>query len=118
MCVRIPCEDDLNSTVSDTFAMAAIQCQHAGGYCVQDGYCHFGGSCFVNQDLTPEQMLHELQFMKNELRDARAKASDAEARESRLIIKLKSSCDAARKKGNSERALALSWAATQLSKQN
>ena len=30
----------------ERFASAAVKCQHAGGFCMSDGYCHFDGECF------------------------------------------------------------------------
>lgn len=32
----------LESDVPELFAAAAVRCQHAGGYCMSDGYCHYG----------------------------------------------------------------------------
>lgn len=32
----------LESDVPKLFAEAAIRCQHAGAYCMQDGFCHYG----------------------------------------------------------------------------
>lgn len=26
-----------------------VRCQHPFGLCAQDGFCHYGGSCFRNQ---------------------------------------------------------------------
>lgn len=28
------------------FAAAMMNCQHGGGYCAQDGFCHHDGDCF------------------------------------------------------------------------
>lgn len=36
----------LSSDVPERFAEAAIKCQHAGGFCMDDGFCHFDGQCF------------------------------------------------------------------------
>jgi hypothetical protein len=32
----------LRSDVPKLFGEATFRCQHAGGFCMQDGYCHFG----------------------------------------------------------------------------
>jgi hypothetical protein len=39
-------ESWLRSDDSDKFAEAAVKCQHAGGFCLDDGFCHFEGICF------------------------------------------------------------------------
>ena len=36
----------LKSEDPEKFAAAAIKCEHAGGYCMSDGFCHFDGVCF------------------------------------------------------------------------
>lgn len=35
-------EEWLRSDVPALFAEAAVRCQHAGAFCMSDGYCHFG----------------------------------------------------------------------------
>lgn len=46
----IPRESWLRGNNHEQFALAMMRCQHAGGYCAQDGFCHFrrngDGSCF------------------------------------------------------------------------
>lgn len=32
----------LASEVPELFAEAAVRCRHAGGYCMSDGFCHYG----------------------------------------------------------------------------
>lgn len=39
-------EQWLKSDDDEKFAEAAIRCQHAGGFCLSDGYCHYDGTCF------------------------------------------------------------------------
>lgn len=36
------CEAWLSSDVPKLWAEAVVRCQHAGGYCGQDGFCHYG----------------------------------------------------------------------------
>lgn len=36
----------LKSDDPERFAEAAIKCEHAGGFCMEDGYCHLDGACF------------------------------------------------------------------------
>ena len=43
-----PTEAWLRSEDPEKFAEAAILCQHAGGFCIQDGYCHYAG-CFTTE---------------------------------------------------------------------
>lgn len=43
---NMPNETDLKSENQVKFAAAALQCQHPGGFCVSDGFCHYGGDCF------------------------------------------------------------------------
>lgn len=107
MSKRIPCEDDLNSSNHETFAQAAMQCQHLGAFCIQDGYCHFNGDCFVKKNLSPEEMIQEMQFMKDELRDARSKLVQIESKLVRLISQLEDAKQRALKDGKSERVFAL-----------
>jgi|GEM_PF-6539735 len=42
-------ESWLESENPKEFAEAIMVCEHAGGYCGQDGYCHYGG-CFPAQE--------------------------------------------------------------------
>lgn len=44
----------LSSDVPALFAEAAVRCQHAGAYCMQDGYCHIGG-CDMEYEPSPQQ---------------------------------------------------------------
>ncbi len=36
----------LKSPDHEKFAAAAVKCQHAGAFCIQDGFCHNDGECF------------------------------------------------------------------------
>ena len=42
----------LRSDVPTLFAQAAVRCQHAGGFCIQDGYCHYG-DCEMDMEPRP-----------------------------------------------------------------
>ena len=53
--IKIPCEHDLLSKNHDVWASAVMRCKHGSGDCGSDGYCHAGGSCFADQELTREQ---------------------------------------------------------------
>ncbi len=41
----------LSSDVPSIFAEACMRCQHPGGYCMQDGFCHYG-DCDMEMDYT------------------------------------------------------------------
>ena len=105
--MRIPKESDLRSTVDDTWANAVMQCKGHNPYCGTDGYCHNGGSCFVNQDMTKEQALQEIMHMQKELDDARVKCNQMKSKHLSLISSLKAEKDVAVKKGKSERVFAI-----------
>lgn len=45
----------LASDIPDLYAAAAVRCQHMGGFCMYDGYCHFGN---CDMEMTPEPTDH------------------------------------------------------------
>ncbi len=47
-------EEWLRSDVPALFGEAAVRCQHAGGFCVSDGYCNMGG-CDMIMDPPPTE---------------------------------------------------------------
>lgn len=48
----------LRSDVPALFGEAAVRCHHAGGYCMADGYCHFG-DCDMEMDPQPAPSLQD-----------------------------------------------------------
>lgn len=54
-------------TIADTelhherFAKAMMKCQHHGGFCAEDGYCHFDGDCFKTAEPKIEARIEELE---------------------------------------------------------
>lgn len=48
-------ESWLGSDVPKLFAKAAMRCQHEGGYCLSDGYCHYGD---CDMSMTPTTQEH------------------------------------------------------------
>jgi len=32
----------------ERFALAMDKCQHSGGFCAEDGECHYAGDCFLS----------------------------------------------------------------------
>lgn len=47
-------ESWLASDVPELWAEAVVRCQHAGGYCGQDGFCHFG-DCAMEMNVSCTQ---------------------------------------------------------------
>jgi hypothetical protein len=41
------------------FAAAMSVCQHAGGFCCEDGYCHYGNRCFRQAEKTAIEQLQK-----------------------------------------------------------
>jgi hypothetical protein len=71
----IPRESWLRSKSHVRWAAAMTKCQHAGGHCGADGYCHYG-DCF-DPDGPPDarevEKLHErVEDLEHEVRELRA----------------------------------------------
>ena len=65
-------EADLKSRNSEKYGDAVSKCQHAGAYCIEDGYCHYDGDCFKNLSHADaikanEMLLAEIDSLKNDL---------------------------------------------------
>lgn len=105
--MRIPIESDLKSVNDETWAIAVMQCKTKDPYCGADGFCHSGGSCFVDQDMTLEQAMQEILHLRKELDETRSKHNKISALHLNLISRLESSKDIAMKEGKSERLFAL-----------
>lgn len=45
----------LRSDVPALFGEAAVRCQHAGGFCMSDGYCNMGGCDMVMEPVPPDE---------------------------------------------------------------
>ena len=50
--IKIPCEHDLLSKNTEVWANAVMRCKGFTPNCIADGYCHFEGSCFADQEMT------------------------------------------------------------------
>lgn len=48
----------LRSDIPKLFAEAALRCQHAGGYCIQDGFCHYG-DCDMEMEQNPRPAIKQ-----------------------------------------------------------
>lgn len=53
-------EHDLLSKNHNVWADAVMRCKGGSPYCGADGYCHVGGKCFADQELTREQAILEV----------------------------------------------------------
>ena len=65
-------EADLKSRNNEKYGDAVSKCQHAGAYCIEDGYCHYDGDCFKNLSHADaikanEMLLAEIDSLKNDL---------------------------------------------------
>ena len=62
-------ESWLKSTNDEKFAAAAMKCQHAGAYCMQDGFCHYEGICFseILDKIAIEERLETLEIKIDKL---------------------------------------------------
>ena len=105
--MRIPIESDLKSVNDETWAIAVMQCKTKDPYCGADGFCHSGGSCFINQKMTLEQAFQEILHLRKELDEPRAKCNQVDALHLNLIARLERSKAMALKEGKSERLFAL-----------
>lgn len=105
--MRIPIEADLKSINTETWANAVMQCKGGNPYCGADGYCHTGGTCFVDQEMTLEQAMQEILHLRKELDETRAKCNQIHALHLNLVARLERSKDMALKEGKSERLFAL-----------
>lgn len=45
----------------ERFAKAMMKCQHGGGYCASDGFCHHDGDCFKTAEPRVESRIEELE---------------------------------------------------------
>lgn len=104
---RIPCEADLQSSIDTIWANAVMACETGNPYCGADGYCHADGACFEVKELTLEQALVEIEYLKSELDKTRVKSNQVDALHSSLIATLEREKDFALKQGKSERMFAL-----------
>lgn len=62
-----PKESWLRSDDPKKFAIAACRCQHPGGFCIQDGHCHYGGDCFKSISKFPSKLDKEIEDIKMRL---------------------------------------------------
>ena len=105
--IKIPCEHDLLSKNNDTWANAVMRCKHGSGDCGSDGYCHAGGSCFADQELTREQAILEVDRLAQELHNSKIENDKLRNAASQLISQLELAKEQNLKSGNGQRVFAL-----------
>ena len=114
--VKIPCEHDLLSKDTNIWADAVMRCKHGFGHCGGDGYCHAGGVCFVDQELTREQAILEVDRLTQELHNAKLE-NDKLKNSSQLLIKqLELAIEQNLKQSNDQRVFALRFCIHEIKK--
>lgn len=114
--VKIPCEHDLLSKDTNIWADAVMRCKHGFGHCGGDGYCHAGGVCFVDQELTREQAILEVDRLTQELHNAKLE-NDKLKNSSQLLIKqLELAIEQNLKQSNDQRVFALKFCIHEIKK--
>lgn len=107
--IKIPCEHDLLSNNHETWANAMVRCQHAGAFCGADGYCHNEGNCFVDQELTREQAILEIDQLTQQLHTQKQKIDSLNVAPRRLIAQLEIALEQNITKRNEERVFAIKF---------
>ena len=114
--VKIPCEHDLLSKNDDTWANAVMRCKGGSPYCGADGYCHVGGSCFADQELTREQAILEVDRLAQELHNAKIENDKLRNSASLLVGQLELTKEQNLKNGNDQRVFALRYCINEIKK--
>lgn len=114
--IKIPCEHDLLSKDTNTWASAVMRCKHGFGHCGSDGYCHAGGVCFVDQELTREQAILEVDRLAQELYSAKNENDKLRYAAQALINQLQFAKEQNLKQGNSQRVFALQFCILEIKK--
>lgn len=114
--IKIPCEHDLLSKNHNVWADAVMRCKGGSPYCGADGYCHAGGECFVDQELTREQAILEVDRLAQELHNAKIENDKLRGAASRLISQLEFALEQNKKSGKSERVFAIRYCIGEIKK--
>lgn len=56
----------------ERFANAMMKCRHAGGYCAEDGFCHYDGDCFKTASPAVEARIEEVEAELRALKEQRS----------------------------------------------
>lgn len=107
--VKIPCEHDLLSTDEKIWANAVMRCKGHNPYCGSDGFCNAGGKCFVDQEMTREQAILEVDRLAQELYEERHRNEVLKASAQSLVNLLEIGLQQNLKKGMSERVFAVRY---------
>ena len=114
--IKIPCEHDLLSKDTNIWTDAVMRCKHGFGHCGGDGYCHAGGACFVDQKLTREQAILEVDRLAQELYSAKLENDKLRSSSKSLINQLEFLKEQNKKHGNSQRMFALQFCIHEIKK--
>ena len=114
--IKIPCEHDLLSKNPDVWANAVMRCKGGSPYCGADGYCHVGGSCFADQELTREQAILEVDRLAQELHNAKIENDKLRNAASQLVNQLELAKEHNLKNGNDQRVFALKFCIHEIKK--
>ena len=114
--IKIPCEHDLLSSNSTVWAEAVMRCKTGNPYCGADGYCHSGGDCFADQELSREQAILEVDRLSQDLYTMKQKNDLLVASSESLIKQLEIAIDQNIKKAKSERVFAIRYCITEIKK--
>ena len=114
--IKIPCEHDLLSKNHDVWASAVMRCKHGFGDCGSDGYCHAGGSCFADQELTREQAILEVDRLAQELHNAKIENDKLRNAANQLVNQLELVKEQNVKNGNDQRVFALKFCIHEIKK--
>ncbi|UYF76614.1 hypothetical protein LSO58_06995 [Acinetobacter ursingii] len=114
--IKIPCEHDLLSKDTNIWTDAVMRCKHGFGHCGGDGYCHAGGVCFVDQKLTREQAILEVDRLAHELYKAKLENDKLRNSASLLVSQLEIAKEQNLKQGNDQRVFALRFCIHEIKK--
>lgn len=114
--IKIPCEHDLLSKNHNVWADAVMRCKGGSPYCGADGYCHVGGKCFADQELTREQAILEVDRLAQELYSLKQENDRLRMSHEMLIKQLELALSQNIEKANSQRVFALRFCIAEIKK--
>ena len=113
---KIPCEHDLLSSNHSVWDDAVVRCKTGHPYCGADGFCHAGGECFADQELTREQAILEVDRLAQELHSLKRNNDLLGASAESLIKQLELAIKQNIEKGKSERVFAIRYCVAEIKK--
>ncbi|MFU8927538.1 hypothetical protein [Acinetobacter puyangensis] len=114
--IKIPCEHDLLSKNHEVWANAVMRCKGGSPYCGADGYCHVGGDCFIDVNLTREQAILEVDRLAQELYGAKIENDKLRNAAQSVINQLESAKEQNLEKGNDQRVFAIRFCINEIKK--